>query len=411
MIKFDKFTLDNGLKIIVHQDKTTPVVTVNILYNVGAKDETPELTGFAHLFEHLMFGGSVNIPKYDEPLQKVGGENNAFTNNDITNYYLSIPKENLETAFWIESDRMLDLAFSEKSLEVQRNVVIEEFNQRYLNQPYGDLWLLLRPLVFQKHPYQWATIGKDISHIENAKMEDVKAFYKKYYNPNNAIMVVAGDVDLEEVKQLSKKWFAPIEAGVEIERNIPMEPKQTEPRFLKVERDVPVNAIFKVYHMCGRMDADYHATDLISDILANGKSSRLHQKLVKEKQLFTSIQSYISGDIHPGMLVFAGYLTDGISSEEADQALTDEIAKLGKEGVDEAELQKVKNKVESVLTFSDISTLDRAMNLAFHELLGDAENINAEFSKYQKIETADIQRVASDIIRESNSTTLYYQKK
>jgi predicted Zn-dependent peptidase len=411
MIKFDKFTLDNGLKIIVHQDKTTPVVTVNILYNVGAKDETPELTGFAHLFEHLMFGGSVNIPKYDEPLQKVGGENNAFTNNDITNYYLSIPKENLETAFWIESDRMLDLAFSEKSLEVQRNVVIEEFNQRYLNQPYGDLWLLLRPLVFQKHPYQWATIGKDISHIENAKMEDVKAFYKKYYNPNNAIMVVAGDVDLEEVKRLSKKWFAPIEAGVEIERNIPMEPKQTEPRFLKVERDVPVNAIFKVYHMCGRMDADYHATDLISDILANGKSSRLHQKLVKEKQLFTSIQSYISGDIHPGMLVFAGYLTDGISSEEADQALTDEIAKLGKEGVDEAELQKVKNKVESVLTFSDISTLDRAMNLAFHELLGDAENINAEFSKYQNIETADIQRVASDIIRESNSTTLYYQKK
>ena len=411
MIKFDKFTLDNGLKIIVHQDKTTPVVTVNILYNVGAKDETPELTGFAHLFEHLMFGGSVNIPKYDEPLQKVGGENNAFTNNDITNYYLSIPKENLETAFWIESDRMLDLAFSEKSLEVQRNVVIEEFNQRYLNQPYGDLWLLLRPLVFQKHPYQWATIGKDISHIENAKMEDVKAFYKKYYNPNNAIMVVAGDVDLEEVKQLSQKWFAPIEAGVEIERNIPMEPKQTEPRFLKVERDVPVNAIFKVYHMCGRMDADYHATDLISDILANGKSSRLHQKLVKEKQLFTSIQSYISGDIHPGMLVFAGYLTDGISSEEADQALTDEIAKLGKEGVDEAELQKVKNKVESVLTFSDISTLDRAMNLAFHELLGDAENINAEFSKYQKIEIADIQRVASGIIRESNSTTLYYQKK
>jgi predicted Zn-dependent peptidase len=411
MIKFDKFTLDNGLKIIVHQDKTTPVVTVNILYNVGAKDETPELTGFAHLFEHLMFGGSVNIPKYDEPLQKVGGENNAFTNNDITNYYLSIPKENLETAFWIESDRMLDLAFSEKSLEVQRNVVIEEFNQRYLNQPYGDLWLLLRPLVFQKHPYQWATIGKDISHIENAKMEDVKAFYKKYYNPNNAIMVVAGDVDLEEVKRLSKKWFAPIEAGAEITRNIPIEPKQTEPRFLKVERDVPVNAIFKVYHMCGRMDADYHATDLISDILANGKSSRLHQKLVKEKQLFTSIQSYISGDIHPGMLVFAGYLTDGISSEEADQALTDEIAKLGKEGVDEAELQKVKNKVESVLTFSDISTLDRAMNLAFHELLGDAENINAEFSKYQKIETADIQRVASDIIRESNSTTLYYQKK
>ena len=411
MIKFNKFTLDNGLKIIVHQDKTTPVVTVNILYNVGAKDETPELTGFAHLFEHLMFGGSVNIPKYDEPLQKVGGENNAFTNNDITNYYLSIPKENLETAFWIESDRMLNLAFSAKSLEVQRNVVIEEFNQRYLNQPYGDLWLMLRPLVFQKHPYQWATIGKDISHIENAKMEDVKAFYKKYYNPNNAIMVVAGDVELEEVKRLSEKWFAPIEKGAEMDRNIPVEPKQTKARFLKVERDVPVDAVFKVYHMCGRNDSDYHATDLISDIMANGKSSRLHQKLVKEDQLFTSVQAYVSGDIHPGMIVFAGYLAEGVSSEDADQALTKEIANLVADGIADTELQKVKNKVESALIFSDISTLDRAMNLAYHELLGDAQNINQEFNKYQTIKPSDIQRVATDILVDSNSTTLYYKKK
>jgi len=411
MIKFDKFTLDNGLKVIVHQDKTTPVVTMNILYNVGAKDEVPELTGFAHLFEHLMFGGSVNIPKYDEPLQKVGGENNAFTNNDITNYYLSIPKENLETAFWIESDRMLDLAFSEKSLEVQRNVVIEEFNQRYLNQPYGDLWLLLRPLVFKKHPYQWATIGKDISHIENAKMEDVKAFYKKYYNPNNAIMVIAGDVDFDEVKQLSEKWFGPIEKGEDIIRDIPLEPAQTKARFMQVERDVPVNAIFKVYHMCGRTDADYHATDLISDIMANGKSSRLHQKLVKEQQLFTSIQAYISGDIHPGMFVFAGYLSDGIDPKQADKALKLEIDNLIAKGIEEDELQKVKNKVESVLTFSDISTLDRAMNLAYHELLGDAGEINNELKKYQSVTTDDIQRIANQILQDSNSTSLHYLKK
>ena len=411
MIKFDKFTLDNGLKVIVHQDKTTPVVTVNILYNVGAKDETPDLTGFAHLFEHLMFGGSVNIPKYDEPLQKVGGENNAFTNNDITNYYLSIPKENIETAFWIESDRMLNLAFSEKSLEVQRNVVIEEFNQRYTNQPYGDLWLMLRPLVFQKHPYQWATIGKDISHIENAKMEDVKAFYSKFYNPDNAIMVVAGDVDLEEVKQLSQKWFGPIKRGAELVRNIPIEPKQTEARFLKVERDVPVNAIFKVYHMCDRLHADYHTTDLISDIMANGKSSRLHQRLVKEEQLFTSVQAFISGDIHPGMIVFAGYLSDGITPEQADKALVMEIDKLRTNGIEEQELQKVKNKVESVLTFSEISTLDRAMNLAYHELLDDAKNINNELEKYLKVNTSDIQRVAMGILQDYNSTTLFYQKK
>jgi predicted Zn-dependent peptidase len=411
MIKFDRFTLDNGLKVIVHQDKTTPVVTMNILYNVGAKDEDPDLTGFAHLFEHLMFGGSVNIPKYDEPLQKVGGENNAFTNNDITNYYLSIPKENIETAFWIESDRMLDLAFSEKSLEVQRNVVIEEFNQRYLNQPYGDLWLLLRPLVFKKHPYQWATIGKDILHIENAKMEDVKAFYKKYYNPNNAIMVIAGDVNFDEVKQLSEKWFGPIEKGEVVVRDIPTETVQTQARFLQVERDVPVNAIFKVYHMCGRTDADYHATDLISDIMANGKSSRLHQKLVKEQQLFTSIQAYISADIHPGMFVFAGYLSDGVDPKQADEALKKEIDSLIANGIEQDELQKVKNKVESMLTFSDISTLDRAMNLAYHELLGDANEINNELKKYQSVTTDDIQRIANQILQDSNSTSLHYLKK
>ncbi len=286
MISFERFTLPNGLKVIHHEDKSTPLVCVNILYDVGARDEDASRTGFAHLFEHLMFGGSVNIPNYDEPLQRVGGENNAFTSNDITNYYLTVPSVNLETAFWLESDRMLSLAFSEKSLEVQRNVVIEEFKQRYLNQPYGDIWLLLRPMVYKVHPYLWDTIGKEISHIAEAKMEDVRAFFKKFYCPNNAVMVVSGNVSLDEVKKLSEKWFAPIPKGLDNKRNLPAEPAQKEARSLTVERDVPVNAIYKVYHQCSRKDKEFYATDLLSDILSDGSSSRLYNELVKSKKLF-----------------------------------------------------------------------------------------------------------------------------
>src|SRR3954465_12587241 len=303
MVKFNRFTLDNGLRVIVHEDSSTPLACINILYNVGARDENPEQTGFAHLFEHLMFGGSINIDSYDEPLQLVGGENNAFTTNDINNYYLTLPSENLETGFWLESDRMLSLAFSDKSLEVQRSVVIEEFKQRYLNQPYGDVWLLLRPMVYKVHPYKWDTIGKEISHIENAKMDDVKNFFKRFYCPNNAIMVVAGNIDLEEVKQLSEKWFGPIPKGPENKRNLPVEPAQTEARSLTVERDVPVDAIYKTYHMCSRYDKEYYAVDLISDILSRGNSSRLHNALIKEKQLFGDIHAYVMGDFDKGLFV------------------------------------------------------------------------------------------------------------
>jgi predicted Zn-dependent peptidase len=277
MIQFEKFTLDNNLRVIVHQDKSTPLACLNILYDVGARDEDENKTGFAHLFEHLMFGGSINIPSFDEPLQMVGGENNAFTTNDLTNYYCTVPAENIETMFWLESDRMLSLAFTDKSLEVQRSVVIEEFKQRYLNQPYGDVWLILRPLVYEKHPYKWATIGKEISHIENATMDDVKAFFKKHYNPSNSIMVVAGNVDVDQVKQLAKKWFGPIPAARKPVRNLPVEPKQTKPRRLTVERDVPASAIYKVYHMCARADEEYHTVDIISDILSRGNSSRLYK--------------------------------------------------------------------------------------------------------------------------------------
>ena len=411
MIEYQSFVLDNGLKVLVHKDATTPVVAMNIVYNVGAKDEDPELTGFAHLFEHLMFGGSVNIPKYDEPLQKVGGENNAFTNNDITNYYLTLPKENIETAFWIESDRMLNLAFSEKSLEVQRSVVIEEYKQRYLNQPYGDLWLLMRPLIYKVHPYQWATIGKNIKHIEDAKMEDVKDFYKRFYNPNNAIMVIAGDIDFENIKSLSQKWFGSINKSYSLERNIPMEPKQTEARFLKVERDVPANTVFEAYHTCDRLSEDYVTTDIISDLLGNGKSSQLHQSLVVNKKLFNSISCFISGDIHPGTIYVAGYLADGISPEEADKAIEEELELFKNNLIDEKSLQKVKNKFLAAREFSNLSILDKAMNLAYYELLGDANMVNTEVDKYMKVDAKNIQRVAKLIFTINNSNTLYYLKK
>ncbi|MCK5846405.1 MAG: insulinase family protein [Bacteroidales bacterium] len=411
MVKYQKFTLDNGLKVIVHQDKTTSVVAMNIIYNVGAKDENPELTGFAHFFEHLMFGGSINIAKYDEPLQKVGGENNAFTNNDLTNYYISLPKENIETGFWLESDRMLNLAFSKKSLEVQRSVVIEEYKQRYLNQPYGDLWLELRPFVYKVHPYQWATIGKNIKHIEDATMEDVKAFYKKYYNPNNAIMVVAGDVDFDEIKLLSEKWFGPIPAGDEYVQNIPLEPMQTEARFKELRRDVPVNALFKVYHTCSRIDNDYPATDLVSDLLGNGKSSILHRKLVKEQKLFNSISCFISGDIHPGTLYIAGYLAENIEPKDADKAIDDIVNDFKKSLVSKEMLEKVKNKFTASNEFSNINILDRAMNLAFYELLGDADMINTELDKYLAVTSDDIKNVANKIFKANNSNTMYYLKK
>ena len=408
MIEFEKFTLDNGLKVIVHQDTSTPLVAMNILYDVGARDEDPDKTGFAHLFEHLMFGGSVNIPKYDVPLENAGGENNAFTNSDITNYYLTIPKQNLELAFWLESDRMLDLAFSKKSLKAQQNVVIEEFKQSYLNQPYGDVWLLLKPLAYKVHPYQWSTIGKEISHIANATMEDVKAFYRKFYHPNNAIMIVAGNVNTEEIKILAEKWFGPIAPGEKHIRKIPKEPKQNEERSLKVERKVPFDSIYMVYHMCARKDKSYYAADLMSDILSNGYSSRLYSRLVKELRLFSEIHAYISGDIDEGLFVINGKLIENVKMETAQQAIRDELDKLKVSLAKEEEIQKVKNKIESTLQFSEINILDKAMNLAYSELLGDANHINEEINKYQAVTGEDILRSAQEVFRTDNCSSLFY---
>lgn len=408
MTEFDRFTLDNGLRVIVHHDTSTPIVAMNILYNVGSRDEHPDRTGFAHLFEHLMFGGSVNIPRYDEPLEKVGGENNAFTNNDFTNYYLTLPGYNLETAFWLESDRMLNLAFSTKSFDVQRNVVVEEFRQNYLNQPYGDAWLLLRPLAYKIHPYQWATIGKDPAHIENASMDEVRDFYNQYYNPCNAIMVIAGNVETENIKMLTNKWFGPIPSGTLNQRNLQVEPEQTEARTLSVSRDVPYDAMYKAWHMCSRKENGFYASDLISDILSAGQSGRLNQRLVKELRLFSDINAFISGDIEAGLFVISGKLVKGVTMELAESALQLEIDKICRNPIDDTELQKVKNRVEAITQFGEMRVLDKAMNLAYYELLGDAAEVNNQVLKYAAVTLTDIQTEANKIFRNENCSTLYY---
>lgn len=408
MVTFNRVTLSNGLKLLIHEDHTTPMAVVNILYNVGARDEDPGKTGFAHLFEHLMFGGSVNIPTYDEPLQRVGGENNAFTSNDITNYYITLPASNLETAFWLESDRMLSLAFSEKSLEVQRNVVCEEFKQRYLNQPYGDVWLRLRPLAYKVHPYRWATIGKELSHIEQATIDDVKAFFKKHYHPSNAIMVVGGDVDPEEVKLLAEKWFGAIPPGEKPVRDLPSEPVQTEVRRETVQADVPLNALYIAFHMPERTNQGYYETDLISDILSRGNSSRLYFNLVKEQKLFSDINAYVTGSFDPGLFVIEGKPLEGVNTEDAENAIWNELERLKAELIPDEELTKVKNKIESTMVFAEMNLLDKAMNLAFFELLGDASELNQETARYLKITPEDIRNRANSVFTRENSTTLLY---
>jgi predicted Zn-dependent peptidase len=409
MIDFERFTLKNGLTLIVHKDDSTPIVAVNVLYKVGSRNESADKTGFAHLFEHLMFGGSVNIPSYDQPLEKAGGENNAFTSNDITNYYITLPKENIETAFWLESDRMLNLAFSEKSLEVQRQVVIEEFKQSYLNQPYGDVWLLLKPLAYKHHPYQWNTIGKEIKHIEDARIEDVKAFYKKHYNPNNAILVVAGNVESAEILALTEKWFGGIPAGNLAVEEFSQEPEQNEKRFLEVQRNVPVDALYKAFHMDNRGSRDYYIADLLSDILSNGNSSRLYRKLIKEDGVFSELNAYITGDFDPGLFVISGKPAEKISLEQAEKRLEEQFELLKNELVSEDELQKVKNKMEANHIFSETNILNKAINLAISESLGDINLINTEKEIYASIQPDEIRKLAKTLFRSINSSTLFYR--
>lgn len=408
MIQFERFVLPNGLKVLVHEDKSTPMAVVNVLYDVGARDENPNKTGFAHLFEHLMFGGSVNIPSYDEPLQVAGGENNAFTTNDLTNYYCQLPAENIETAFWLESDRMLSLAFGKKSLKTQRKVVSEEFKEHYINKPYGDVWHKMRELAYTTHPYRWMTIGKELSHIENATLDDVKAFFNKHYTPCNAILVVAGNVTVEQVKILAEKWFAPIAAGQKYQRTLPQEPKQTAPRTMEVKANVPLDALYKCWHIYARTDARYYITDLIGDILGGGASSRLFQSLVKEKKLFSNIECYHMGSTDTGLLTIEGKLVKGVTMQDAEAAIDEEIKKLQQQGISNKELEKVKNKTESMMAFEDMSVMNRATSIAMYEQLGDADLINKELDMYQAVTAAEIATECSIIFDANNSNTLYY---
>ena len=411
MIQFERFQLDNGLKVVVHQDTSTPMAVVNVLYNVGAKDENPNKTGFAHLFEHLMFGGSVNIPVFDEPLQRAGGENNAYTTNDLTNYYCSLPAENIETAFWLESDRMLSLAFSPKSLEVQRKVVCEEFKEHYINKPYGDAWHKMRELAYSIHPYRWMTIGASLAHVEQATMEDVKDFFFQFYRPNNAILVVTGNVTTDQVKGLAEKWFGPIPVGKPYLRNLPVEPKQEKSRTLDVRANVPMDMLMMTWHMGGRFDAGYHATDLITDVLGGGASARLYEQLIKVKQLFSSIDCFHFGTVDPGLLVITGKLVKGVTMSVAEKAVLAEVEQLKNTLLPAKEVQKVINKTESLICFEDMSIMNRAHSLAFYELLGDAAMMNDELAKYQAVTPEMIQETANIIFDENNRNTLYYYSK
>lgn len=406
MIAFNRFKLKNGLTVIHHYDPTTPMAVVNTLFDVGARDESEHRTGFAHLFEHLMFGGSVNIPDFDAPLQFAGGESNAFTSNDITNYYDTLPVQNIETALWLESDRMLSLAFTPKSLEVQRNVVIEEFKQRYLNQPYGDVWLELRPLAYHVHPYRWATIGKEIAHIEEAQMDDVKSFFKAHYHPANAILCIAGHISLEETQALVEKWYGDIPASIKPERMLPKEPQQKEYREKTIERNVPNDAFYYAFKMPERRSFEYYVADIISDALGREKSSRLYGKLKKELKLVTSINAYITGSLDEGLLIIDGKLTNGVSFEELDEALWKTLDELNSERMADSETSKLLNKIRTVKEFQEQGLLNRAMNLCLYELLGDANGVNEENALYQSITSEHIQQLGKTLLRKENCSVL-----
>jgi zinc protease len=411
MINFEQFSLSNGLQVFVHQDPKSLIAAFNLCYGVGSRDEDPEKTGFAHLFEHLMFGGSVNVPAFDEPVQKAGGMNNAFTSLDITNYYITLPYQNIETAFWLESDRMLSLSFDPKVLAVQKSVVIEEFKQRYLNQPYGDLWLKLRPLVYKKHPYRWATIGKELSHIENATMEDVKDFFFRFYRPNNAVLVVAGKVDVAQVRALAEKWFGDIPAGPSLQKVFPKEEEQTQARYLLHTADVPVKSLYKVFRTPEKYSKEAYALDLFADALGRGQTSALYQKLVKDNALFTSLSAHHSSYQDSGLFVINGSLSDDVTFEEADAA----VCALLKEEIEEVDysekLSKVKVQALSLEKFGETEVLNRAMKLAFAAISGDPNRCNTSLQIMEEIDPEFLKITAKKYLKEQFSNTLFYSPK
>lgn len=410
MVTFEEFTLENGLRVIVHEDHHVQIAVMNILYRVGARNESPDRTGFAHLFEHLMFGGSANVPSYDEPLQQAGGENNAFTSNDLTNYYLTVPAANLETGFWLESDRMMALSFDPRVLSVQQKVVVEEFKQSYLNRPYGDVWLKFRPMAYHVHPYQWATIGKEPSHIEQATMEDVRNFFYSHYLPNNAILVVAGHVHVDQVRRLAEKWFGPLSSGRVAEPAWSLEPEQTAKRILKVTADVPSHALYKGYHMPGRLDPTYHALDLATEMLSRGNSSRLYRHLVREKEIFTGISSFITASVDPGLLMFTGRVAGDIKPEEAEKHLDEVVSRFVDEGPTDEEMAKVRNQAETSQGFGEVEVMNRAYSLAYAAMLGDPGRVNTEIDIIQRVSSEDVRRAVRGVIREENSNVLHYHR-
>lgn len=411
MINYERFVLKNGLRVLIHEDDSTPMAAVNMLYNVGSKDEHHERTGFAHLFEHLMFGGSKNVPDFDEPVQNAGGENNAFTNNDMTSFYEVVPAKNIETILWLESDRMLQLNFDQEVLDIQRRVVVEEFKETCLNQPYGDVWHHLGKMAFKVHPYQWPTIGKVPKHVEEATMADVEQFFYKFYRPNNAVLSIAGNVKSAEILPLVEKWFGDIPPGEKYDRDLPEEPPQQQLEQYIEESNVPVDAMYFAFKMPSRLHEDYYAIDLLSDVLCNGSSSRLYRILLKEKQLFSFIDCYLTGSVEPGLFMIEAKPSEGVSFEAAKVAIWEELDRLKVKLVRSEELEKVKNKVESNLIFSETNVLNKAMNLAYYELIGDVERVNEEVDYYFKVTEHDLLRVAKNILREENCCELYYKVK
>ncbi|MDY5240854.1 MAG: pitrilysin family protein [Alistipes senegalensis] len=411
MIPYTKKILPNGLTVVVNHDRASKLAAVNILYKVGARNEDPRRTGFAHLFEHLMFRGTREIPNFDLPVQMASGDNNAFTNNDYTDFYITLPKDNLETALWLESDRMEGLDITPAKLEAEKKVVIEEFRQRYLNQPYGDQTMLLRALAYKVHPYCWAAIGLTTDHIAEATLEDVEAFYRTHYRPSNAVLSISADIEEERMLELAEKWFAPLADRPADAAPIPQEPAQAEARREEVERDVPAPTVTVAYHMGGRTDAGFYTADLVSDLLAGGDSGRLYTHLVKERRLLSSVNAYVTGDVDPGLFVFTGQLLPGVTPEEAETAFREEIETLQTASAAAREIEKVKNKFEANTLFGELNVMNKAMNLGFYEMLGDLALINREVGLYRAVGDDDIRSFSSRTFRPENSSTLIYNTK
>ena len=411
MIPYTRKILANGLTVVVNRDRASKLAAVNILYKVGARNENPARTGFAHLFEHLMFRGTRAVENFDLPVQMASGDNNAFTNNDYTDFYITLPKDNLETALWLESDRMEGLDITPAKLEAEKKVVIEEFRQRYLNQPYGDQTMLLRALSYKVHPYRWAAIGLTTDHIAGATLADVEAFYRAHYRPSNAILSISADMEEERMLEQAEKWFAPLADHPSAAAAIPQEPVQTQARRQEVERDVPASTVTVAYHMCARTEADFYTADLVSDLLSGGDSGRLYTHLVKERGLLSSVNAYITGDVDPGLFVFTGQLLPGVTPEAAEAAFREEIEALQTTAATAYEIEKVKNKFEANTLFGELNVMNKAMNLGFYEMLGDLALINREVDRYRAVTGEDIRSFSRRTLRPENSSTLIYNAK